>query len=92
MTVKATLFRKRRAIMFQILVFLAGIFIVGLVMIIFDRVLNGPSGALNWAQQWPSGIYDQNVISFFNYGWSFLPIIVLATFSVWLLLRGQDHL
>jgi hypothetical protein len=80
--------KQRRGIATALLIFIIALIVGGFVMIIFDQVFQSTT---SWqVQNYPSGVYDPNVLLFFQDGWTYMAIIVVVIMSVWLYLRSEE--
>ena len=80
--------KRRSGVAVALLIFLIGMIVSGFAMIVLDQMF----GAFRTFGQGfcPVGCYDANVLSFFILGWTFMPLIVLIVYSVWVFLRAQE--
>lgn len=81
---------RRRGIAAAILIFILAFIVAGLFLILMDTVVNDVT---TWRQTYITGpgIYDSNILTFFNLTWIWFPVIVLVSLSVWLYLRAQER-
>ena len=79
---------RRPAIAAALLIFVIAFIAAGFIMIIFDQVFQKTTSM--GTQLYPTGVYDPNVLLFFQDGWAYMALIVLVVLSVWLYLRSQE--
>ncbi len=79
---------KRPGIAVALVIFIIAFIVSGFIMIIFDQMFQSTTTQAN--NLYPSGVYDPNVMLFFQDVWGAMAIVVLVVLSVWLYLRSQE--
>ncbi len=80
--------KKRPAIAVALVIFIIAFIVAGFIMIIFDQMFQATTTQAN--NLYPSGVYDPNVMLFFQDVWAGMAIVALIVLSVWLYLRSQE--
>ncbi len=80
--------KKRRGIAVALVIFIIAFIVAGFIMIVFDQLFQATTTQAN--AQFPTGVYDPNVMLFFQDVWAGMAIIVLIVLSIWLYARSQE--